>query len=201
MKKSVTHLIGLWSALNKENREEMSASVHSVNGSSFNPPCFGGNEQLNLPATQTLEELVGAKRPRGRPPKSDRSVAKSAALPNKRRKLDEEEVKDDLTDLSYVTDWESKAPKVVSKTGEPIATMAAFRKQMAGSSLGFDPRKLASPISEKKEKKMEEKEKLFSHEAFVKLQDKSACQALEIRILKVNLEETQEKLRGEAVRT
>lgn len=161
----------------------MSASVHSANGSSFNPPCFGGKEQPDVPASQTLTQLLG-KRPRGRPPKS----TKSATLPNKRVKKDEEEVKDDLTDLSYATDWESKP--VPNKTGEPASTMAAFRKAMKGSSLGFDPRKLASPISEKQQLKAAEKEKAFNHEAFAKLQDKTACQAFEIRTLKYNLEET-----------
>jgi hypothetical protein len=105
------NLIEVWKGLDKENRDEMSASVHSVNGSSFAVPCFGA--QPELPPTQTLEQLLG-KRPRGRPPKSNKS-AKSATLPNKRVRMNEEEVKDDLTDLSHASDWTSKVP---NKTGE-----------------------------------------------------------------------------------
>jgi hypothetical protein len=195
IKKSVTKLIEVWKSLDKENRDEMSVSAHSANGSSFAVPCFG--VQPELPPTQTLDQLLG-KRGRGRPPKS----SKSATLPApKKRELKEEEKKSEVSDLSYMTDWESKLP--FNKTGEAPSTMAAFKKQLSNKSatLAFNARKLAAPISEKKALKQEAKEQLFNFEEFQRLKDKSGCQALEIRFLKTNLTEVQEKLRAETQKT
>lgn len=173
----------------------MSQSVHSANGSSFAMPCFGVQQEPELPPTQTLEQILG-KRPRGRPPKSN----KSATIPNKKVKVDHEEVKDDLTDLSYASDWTSKVP---NKIGEPISTMSAFKKQVSSKSevMFMNARKLAAPISEKKQAKAAAKEAAFNHEDYAALKGKYETQALEIRHLKWTVEETQEKLRAETHKT
>jgi hypothetical protein len=195
VKRSVLKLVDIWGSMDKENREEMSASVHSANGSSFAMPCFGVTAEPELPPTQTLDQLLG-KRGRGRPPKSN----KSATIPNKRVKANEEEVKDDLTDLSHASDWTSKVP---NKIGEPLQTMSAFKKQIASKSeaMFFNARKLAAPISEKKQAKAAAKEAAFNHEDYAALKDKCATQALEIRNLKWTMEDTQEKLRAETQKT